>query len=164
MKHLSLQLTCVSASAYTLTTSSVPDGLSIIKQINYCNIHEFPIKWTISSTEMNVGVVWHIGKVLACSSVGLGSNPGSARGFCTAYSVLYQDGTLLHARRVGLVLVHFPFIKATSQWLYVSLICQFNTSLCRFSRGTHTKSRIPSIFLVLVSCSVCTKPAWLLKL
>ena len=27
------------------------------------------------------------------------------------------------ARRVGLVLEHFPFTKAASQWLYVNLVC-----------------------------------------
>ena len=45
------------------------------------------------------GVAGLTGKVLACGAVGPGSIPGRARGFCRAYSVLSQDGTLLQWRR-----------------------------------------------------------------
>ena len=44
------------------------------------------------------------------------------------------------ARRVGLVLEHFPFTNAASQWLYVNLVCRFHTRLGRFSPGTPVSS------------------------
>ena len=44
------------------------------------------------------------------------------------------------ARRVGLVLEHFPFTNAASQWLYVNLVCWFHIRLGRFSPGTPVSS------------------------
>ena len=53
-------------------------------------------------------------------------------------------------RRVGLVLEHFPFTSAASQWLHVNLVCQFHTCRSRFSLGTPVSSTPkywnPSIF------------------
>ena len=44
------------------------------------------------------------------------------------------------ARRVGLVLEHFPFTKAACQLLYVNLVFRFHTRLGRFSPGTAVSS------------------------
>ena len=41
-----------------------------------------------------------------------------------------------------LVLEHFPFTNAASQWLYVNLVCWFHTRLGRFSLGTPVSSYI----------------------
>ena len=41
------------------------------------------------------GVVWHTGKVLAYGVVGPRVKSLQGQGFCRAYTVLYQDGTLL---------------------------------------------------------------------
>ena len=71
-----------------------------------------------------------------------------------------------------LVLEHFPFTNAASQWLYVNLVCRFHTRLGRFSPGTPVpptpKNRNPFIFLVnsfwsLVCIkSACLPEVWLL--
>ena len=88
------------------------------------------------------GVVWHTGKSsrLRCSRspVQTPAGPGGIlQGlFCS------ESGwhTTPVARRVGLVLEHFPFTNAASQWLYVNLVCRFHTRLCRLSPGTPVSS------------------------
>ena len=44
------------------------------------------------------------------------------------------------AKRVGVVLEHFPFTIAATQWLYVNLVCRFHTRLGRFSPSTPVSS------------------------
>ena len=65
--------------------------------------------------------MWHTGIVLACGAVGSRFNSRQGQGilyglFCS------KSGwhTIPEARRVGLVLEHFPFTNAASNWLYVN--------------------------------------------
>ena len=73
------------------------------------------------------------------------SNPGKGRVLCRAYSVLYQDGTLLQRQGVlDQCSEHFPITNAASQWLYVNSVCRFHKQV--FSVHTsfllHLKIRI----------------------
>ena len=104
------------------------------------------------------GVLWHTGKVLACSAIGSCCNLQQGL-FC---SVSGWHTTPV-ARRVGLVLEHFLFTNATSQWLYFSLVCRFHTRLGRFFSGyssfvLHLKIGILPYFWSMVSgFSLCYK-------
>ena len=77
------------------------------------------------------------GRAFTCCAVGPKFNSQQGQGilqglFC---SVLRWHTTPV-VKRVGLVLVHFPFTNAASQWLYVNLVCRFHTPFGRFSLGT----------------------------
>ena len=62
--------------------------------MSHFGCHIFLVKF-----ELNSGVVWHTGKVLAYGAVGPRFKPRQGQGgFCRAYSVLNQDGTLLQWR------------------------------------------------------------------
>ena len=62
------------------------------------------LAWLYGTDHINLeygpcGVVWHTGKVLSCGAVGPRFKPRQGQGgFCRAYSVLNQDGTLLQWR------------------------------------------------------------------
>ena len=79
------------------------------------------------------------GKDLACSTVGRRSSIQFQAGpedfvgpilLCISVSGWHTTPV---ARQDGLVLEHFPFTNAASQWLYVNLVCRFHIHLGRFS-------------------------------
>ena len=110
---------------------------------------------------MKHGVVWHTGIVIACGAVG--SVSARARGFCRAYSVLNQDGTLLQWQG-GLVLEHFPFTNAASQcmWIWFADSPPALVGFLRALRFPPTPKNLNTfIFLVhsFWSLVVCIKPA-----
>ena len=58
------------------------------------------------------GVVKHTGKVLACGAVGPWFRAGPDRGILYSLSCYVSGWHTTVARRVGLVLEHFPFTSA----------------------------------------------------
>ena len=114
------------------------------------------------------GVMWHTGKFLACGAVGPRFN--SRQGQVILQGLFCSESgwhTTPVARRVGLVLEHFSFTNAASQWLYVNFVCRFHTRLGRFPRALRfpptPKNRNPFIFLVHSFWSLvgCPKPVCL---
>ena len=127
-------------------------------------VHHFWLLQQCYYTIILFEVVWHTGKVLACGAVGPRFKPRQGQGgFCRAYSVLNQYGTLLQWRgglfSARTLSFHQMQLASGCMWIWFADSIPALVGFLRALRFPPTpKNRNPFIFLVnsFWSLVVCT--------